>query len=486
MKRAGKPVFFITALVILFVSYAAFFGIYTERGDLKVPVIKGASDIRWGIDIRGGVEATFYPVDDQGEPLTATREHLDAAQSIIGVRLVDKHVTDYELYTDYDNSRIIVRFPWREDETEFDPEAAIQEISMTAMLTFREGYETKNVTDENGNVIGMEPDGVTAETIILNGDDIEKAEAYYDSSKVGSSGAYGVSLTLKEEGAKKFAEATGRLYNATTNKRGYISIWLDNTMISYPRVDAVIEEGVATISGNFTAEEATDLANKINAGALPFKLETSSFGSISPQLGASALNAMLIAGVAALAIICIFMILTYRLPGVVASIALLGQVAGMIAAVSGFLPAIGSFTLTLPGIAGMILSIGMGVDANVITNERIKEEVRKGKSLDAAIDSGSSESFSAIFDGNVTVIIVAIILMGVFGPPNSFWSKLLTPVLFMFGTSTTGAVYSFGYTLLIGVVFNFIMGVTASRLMIKSLSRFKAFRNKWLYGGEKA
>ena len=175
----------------------------------------------------------------------------------------------------------------------------------------------------------------------------------------------------------------------------------------------------------------------------------------------------------------------YRLPGAVASIALLGQVAGMIAAVSGFLPSINSFTLTLPGIAGMILSIGMGVDANVITNERIKEEIRKGRSLDAAIDNGSSDSFSAIFDGNVTVIIVAVILMGVFGPPDGFWSKLLTPFLFMFGTSTTGSVYSFGYTLLIGVIFNFIMGVTASRLMVKSLSRFKIFRNKWLYGGDR-
>ncbi len=133
----------------------------------------------------------------------------------------------------------------------------------------------------------------------------------------------------------------------------------------------------------------------------------------------------------------------------------------------------------------MILSIGMGVDANIITNERIKEEIRAGKSLDGAIKTGSHNSFSAIFDGNVTVIIVAVILMGVFGPPNSFWNKLLTPVLFWAGTTTTGAVYSFGYTLLIGVVFNFIMGVTASRLMLKSLSQFKIFRNKWLYGGER-
>ena len=156
----------------------------------------------------------------------------------------------------------------------------------------------------------------------------------------------------------------------------------------------------------------------------------------------------------------------------------------MIACVSGFLPNISSFTLTLPGIAGMILSIGMGVDANVITNERIREEIAAGRTLDGAIDLGSKNSFSAIFDGNITGAIVAIILMGVFGPPSSIWSKLLTPFLWMFGTTTTGAVYSFGYTLLIGLIFNFLMGVTASRLMLKSLSRFSIFRNKKLYGGD--
>ena len=478
MKRTGKPVFFIVALLILFVSYAAFFGIYTERGDLSIPVIKGAGDIRWGIDIRGGVEATFYAVDDDDNAMQADSEQLDAAKGIISIRLVDNHITDYELYVDYENSRIILRFPWREDETDFDPESAIQEISMTAMLTFREGNETENVTDANGNVTGVKPTGVTESNIILTGDDVEKAEPYYDRTKVGTSTAYGVQLTLKESGKTKFAEATQKLYSDTESERGTISIWLDNDEISYPRVDAVITDGVATISGSFTAETAQDLANKINAGALPFKLATSNFGSINPQLGSSALDAMLV-------LVCIFMILVYRLPGVIASIALLGQVAGMIAAVSGFLPSISSFTLTLPGIAGMILSIGMGVDANVITNERIKEEIRKGRSLDAAIDNGSSDSFSAIFDGNVTVIIVAIILMGVFGPPDGFWSKLLTPFLFMFGTSTTGSVYSFGYTLLVGVIFNLIMGVLASKYMLKSLSQLKFMRKPQFYGGEK-
>ncbi|MBQ9081894.1 MAG: protein translocase subunit SecD [Clostridia bacterium] len=475
MKRKGKWVLFVTALLILAFSLTAFFGIYTEVGDLDLPVIKGANDIRWGIDIRGGVEVTFNPVDEDGKIMEATEAQLNAAQEIIGTRLTDNHITDYELYVDYENSRLIVRFPWKEGESNFDPQKAIEEISVTAMLTFREGNNTVEKKDEEGNVIGYEPDGVTKENIILNGNNVKEATAYYSSSD----GTYGVNLKLDEYGTKQFAEYTKKL--ATT--KGTISIWLDDEMISYPTVNEEIATGEASITGSFTAEQATKLANQINAGALPFQLTVSSYNSINPTLGTSALNAMLLAGVIALVLICIFMIVVYRLPGVVACLTLLGQVAIIIACTSGYFPDSNSFTLTLPGIAGIILSIGMGVDANIITDERIREELRKGKSLDSAIAAGSKESASAIIDGNVTNVIVAVILMGVFGSPNGLCYKLLSPFLFMFGTSVTGSIYSFGYTLLIGVIANFVMGVGATRLLMYALTKFNVFRKKWLFGG---
>ncbi len=477
MKRKGKWVFFVVTLLILALCYTAFFGVYSEKGDSNVPVIKGASDIRWGIDIRGGAEATFQPVDDDGNLISATKAQLDGAKETISTRLTDNHITDYELYADYENSRLILRFPWKEDEADFDPQKAIQEISVTAALTFREGKETKNITDESGNTTGYEPDGVTATNVILTGNDVEKAEAYYNSQD----NTYGISLKLYDSGKTKFQEATKRL----AESKGVISIWLDNEMISYPTVNSEISDGEAQITGNFTAETAQKLANQINAGALPFKLSTTSYSSVNPTLGTSARSAMLIAGVIALILICIFMIIIYRLPGVVACITLLGQIGIILMSISGYLPSIDSFTLTLPGIAGIILSIGMGVDANVITDERIREELRSGKSLDAAINNGSKGSAAAIIDGNVTNVIVAIILMGVFGSPNSFWNKLLSPVLAMFGTSVTGSIYSFGYTLMIGVIANFIMGVGCSRLLIKSLSKFNVFRSKRLFGGER-
>ena len=195
---------------------------------------------------------------------------------------------------------------------------------------------------------------------------------------------------------------------------------------------------------------------------------------------------MVIAGIIAFILIAIFMLVYYRLPGFVAVICLLGQVAGSIAAVSGYFGVINSFTLTLPGIAGIILSIGMGVDANIITAERIKEQIRMGKTIDSAIQNGSKESFSAIFDGNITVVIVSIVLMGVFGPPDSLFATILKPILSFFPVSTSGAVYAFGYTLLVGIIFNFIMGVTCSRLMLKAVSRFKFLRKPWLLGGKRS
>ena len=131
--------------------------------------------------------------------------------------------------------------------------------------------------------------------------------------------------------------------------------------------------------------------------------------------------------------------------------------------------------MTLPGIAGLILSVGMGVDANIITAERIKEEFRSGKSLDSAIDNGTKNSLSAIIDGNMTVVIVSVILLLVFGPTNI--------LSLIFGQSTTGTIYAFGYTLLMGTVSNFIMGVWLSRVMLKSVINIKGLRKKWLFGG---
>lgn len=476
MKTKGRPwQFFVLFALILCFAYTAFFGVHTQYGDITTTWVKGAEDIRFGIDIRGGVDVTFMPAND----FDANEDQMNAAESVIKQRLVNLNITDNEVYTDYNKDRIIVRFPWKEGETEFNPETAIKEIGATAVLTFREGKSQ----DEDGK-----PSGTTADTVILEGIDVKSATPQYDSSPQSPTyGQYFISLELEDSGKTKFAEATKRL--SEQSPKGAISIWMDETMISAPTVNDTIADGNAMITLNGgddeTRAEAISLANLINSGALPFALSAESYSTISPSLGASSLEAMVFAGAIAFLLVAIFMISWYRLPGLIAVIALLGQTAATIACVSGYLEGINSFTLTLPGMAGIILAIGMGVDANVITAERIKEEVRSGKTLDGSINSGFIRGLAPIIDGNVTVIIVAIMLMGAFGPTDSFFAKMLSPIFFLFGPSTAGTIYSFGYTLLVGVLLNFVFGVISTRVMLRGVSKIKALRNPVLYGGVK-
>ena len=460
MRRTKKPVFFIVLLCILALGYLTFFGIHTYFGDTRKTYIKGADEIRWGIDIQGGVNATFEPADGYD----ASELEMDAAKTTIEQRLVTLNITDSEVYVDYNKKRVIVSFPWQASEEDFDPEAAVSELGETAILRFIKGTNfTASDTDPN---------------LVLTGTDVEKAEAVpyqdNDTNKV----TYVVSLKLKDEGTSKFSQATGELYAS----RGQISIWMDEEMISAPTVQSHITTGEAQITGNFTYESAKALADKINAGSLPFKLVTTSNNIISATLGSGARDAMLIAGIIAFIAVAIYMMIIYRLPGFVASIALVGQVIGSVACISGFFGNIDSFTLTIPGIAGIILAVGMGVDANVITAERIKEELLSGKSLMGSIETGYKRAWSAVFDGNITVVFVAIILMGAFGPTDSVFGTLLKPIFSMFGAATAGTIYSLGYTLLVGIILNFLFGVFCSRLMLSSLSRFKMFKSKKWYG----
>ena len=486
MKRTAKPVFFIVALLIFALTYTAFFGVYTHYGDRRDTIIRGAADIRFGIDIRGGVDVTFAPED---ESIEVTADQMNDVRDVIVQRLIRNNITDHEAYADVANKQVIVRFPWKSDEADFDASEAIAELGKTASLEF---YLDRQETN------GLPTEKPGAEDLVLTGQDVQRAAAAYEQDTTTNTNKPVVGLELKtaadQEGEKsgkdKFAEATKLQAERNaplgdSDLKYTISIWLDDECISNPSVKSHITEGKASIDGFSEYKEASSIANLINSGALPFGIKVTSSDIIAPSMGGKALDLMVLAGVIAFALISVFMILYYRLPGVIAVISLMGQIAGSIAVVSGYFGFLNSFTLTLPGIAGIILSIGMGVDANVITAERIKDGIRMGKTIDGAVNSGCHESFSAIFDGNITVIIVAVVLMGVFGPPSSFWSTVLYPFLFMFPVATSGAVYSFGFTLFAGIVFNFIIGVFATRLMIRSATRFRFLRKPWLLGGKR-
>ena len=454
MNRKGKswPLFVVAILIVLF-SLTAILGVSYTYGDTKNAYVKGASDIRFGIDIRGGVDVTFMPADD----VEATDAQMAAAKTVIEDRLVGLGITDYESYVDNNKNRIIVRFPWKSDEADFNPQTAIDEIGTTAKMVFRKGSSS---TGEE----------------ILSGDDVASASAAYNETE-----GWVVQLKFNSDGASAFAAATTEL--AANN--GTISIWLDDSNISTATVNEAITGGEAIIKGNFDQDSASTLANQINSGSLPFALSAESYSTISPSLGAKSLDVMVQAGIIAFILVAILMIVRYRLPGTIAVISLMGQAAATLAVVSGYFTVFPGSTLTLPGIAGIILGIGMGVDANVITAERIKEELSKNKTLEGAVNSGFKMGLTPIIDGNVTIVIVAAILMGAFGPTDGFWAKVFNPIFYWFGPSTAGTIYSFGFTLLTSVLLNFVFGVWATRVMIRGAVHFKPLRKAWLFGGKK-
>jgi preprotein translocase subunit SecD len=240
-----------------------------------------------------------------------------------------------------------------------------------------------------------------------------------------------------------------------------IAIFMDDQFISAPIVQAHITDGRAVITlprrenNREALTEAKDLADTIRAGALPFRMEARHVNAISPLLGKGALDITIRAFIIAFLLICMFMILYYRLPGLIASIALF-MLAIMTLNIVSWL----RITLTLPGLAGIVLSVGMGVDANVIIFERIREELRSGKTIKAAIDLGFKRAFSAIFDGNMTTVIVAVILL-IYG---------------------TGAMISFAYTLIVGVILSFFTALMLTRTLLDSVSEIDIARRTWLFG----
>lgn len=432
MQRNSGIKLAVLLIVIAALSWIAlagnFFGI-------RIP---GAWDIRQGIDLNGGIDATLYAIkSDNSKP---TQDELDSAKIIISKRLDKLGILDREITTDINRGSIVLRIPWKAGETNYDPDVAIQEIGQTALLTFREVDEDKK--DEHGNYL-------PTDRIILQGTDVVDAAA-----EINPEGGMQVSLKLSAEGREKFSEATRRLIGKP------IAIFMDDIFISAPIVNSHITDGNARITlgrsnDDEAVAEAKDLADTIRSGSLPFKLEAKQVNAISPMLGKSALKVAIDAFIVAFILVCLFMIIRYRLPGLLSCIALIAHTVLQLLFISWL-----GITVTLAGMAGIILSIGMGVDANVIIYERIKEELRSGKTLKAAIDVGFKRAFAAILDANVTTIIAAV-------------------ALYVFGT---GTMVSFAYTLTIGVLLSFLTAVFISRMLIQSVASFSFAQNRWLYG----
>lgn len=414
MKNKKTHIWIALGIIAVFL-FIAFFGCGSD--------IKGIRDMRFGIDIKGGVEAVFEPVGITKKP---TPQELEAARNIMEGRLDAKNILDREVTVEKQEGRILVRFPWKSDEKDFDPQQAIAELGETAKLTFR---------DENNKVL-VEGQDVSSSSVVQSRD----------------TRAYEVELHFNKNGTEKFAKAT------QDNLGRNIGIYMDDTLISNPVVQQKIEGGEAVINGMASRDEAQALSDKINAGALPFSMKTSNYNTISPTLGGRALTSMVAAAVTAMVLVCLFMSFYYRLPGILSCITLLFQMSLQVLAIS-----VPQYTITLPGIAGLILSAGMAVDANIIISERISEELMHGLSVKAAVKKGYQRAFSSVLDGNLTTAAVAVILM-IFG---------------------SGTMLSFGYTLLTGVVINLFAGVWMSRTMLTSVVQYEFFKRPSMFRRKK-
>lgn len=421
--------FIAVMLVIGLLGLAAVFG-FSVGGKLILPsIFDGENGIRRGLDLVGGSSITYEANLPEGYDTNNLTADMDAVQSMLTARLTSLGYTEATVALQGE-SRVTVEIPAIKN-----PEEAVQTLGQTAQLKFY-------------NAAGEE---------ILNGTDVKKATAKYGDVGSGFSENY-VELVFQAEAKTKWVEAT-KAAASGTDGTNFIAIMMDGQVVSAPSVDSKyastgINSDTCVISGSFTAETAGQLANQINIGQLPFTLTQDELRSVGPELGSDALRNSFLATIIGTILVCIFMIFMYRLPGFIAVIAL-----GFYMVIEAILLALFHVNLSLPGIAGIVLSIGMAVDANVVIFERVKEELRAGKSVKAAIDSGFKRAFTAILDSNVTTLIAAGVLL---------WLG-------------TGTIVGFGMTLGLGILISMFTALTVTHFLLNRMVDFR-IKNPKIYG----
>ncbi len=440
-KNKAIIILLVMVLALCGLSYTAVEGIGTEKAG-------AASGIKLGLDLAGGVSITYQVVGEE-EP---SKE--DMADTIYKLqRRVEAYSTEAQVYKE-GNDRINIEIPGVSDAN-----AILEELGKPGSLFFlsEKGAEGElNYTmsmDENGGVVyvmlrdieELQEDG----SILLAGTDVQDAQAGSMSDDMQNS-QFVVGLTMTPEGTKKFADATSKAYqNGET-----IAIYYDDKIISAPQVNAVISDGNAQITGSFTYEEADKLASTIRIGGLKLELEELRSNVVGAQLGSAAINTSLKAAAVGFGLVVIFMIFVYWVMGAAASLAL-----GIYTALIVVMLNLFEITLTLPGIAGIILSIGMAVDANVIIFARIREELATGKTVQSAIKIGFSKAFSAILDGNVTTLIAAVVL----------------------GFMGSGSVKGFAQTLALGIILSMFTALVITKQLLKAFYAV-GLKKESLYG----
>ncbi len=383
-------------------------------GGFCVYIMPLANSIKQGLDLQGGTHVVLQAVDTPEQKVDD--DAVNRSVSIIERRVNELGLTEPVIQRQ-GKDRIIVELPGVKD-----PEKAIAMLGKTAMLQFK---------DMDG-------------TVVLTGSDLKDARA-----QVSQGGGAVVGLEFSDEGGKKFADLTAR------NVGKQISIVLDDKVLTAPTVQETISGGRAQISGQRSVEEAENLAILLRSGSLPVKIEVMENRTVGPTLGQDSKDKSINAFKIGIAFVFVFMLLVYRLPGIIADVALLLYVM-LLLLIMRYLGAV----LTLPGIAGIILSIGMAVDANVLIFERFKEEIRRGKTLRSALDAGFGRAMVTILDSNITTLMAAA-------------------VLYYLGV---GPIRGFAVTLTIGTLLSMFTAVTVVKFLMRFLVYSNITKKLWLFG----
>ena len=439
-KSRGIISLILVAAVMIFLGFTCIFGL--NSWDMGA-----AKNINLGLDLEGGVSITYRAVGE-----TPSQEDMDDTVYKLQ-RRVEEYSTEAQAYQQGDD-RISIEIPGVQDAN-----TILEELGQPGSLYFIRQNDSSGNPNYSINADGtayeltktideLEADG----SIVLTGNEVESASAGTYADQTTNATQYVVELKLNDEGTAAFADATQEAYAASES----IAIYYDGELVSVPNVNNVIENGEAQITGMASYEEAESLASTIRIGGLNVELEEISSEVVGAQLGQEALDTSLLAGAIGLAIVCIFMCFVYLLPGLASSLALLLYTELVLILLNAF-----DITLTLPGIAGIILGIGMAVDANVIIFARVKEELSDGKSVHAALNAGFHKAMSAIIDGNVTTLIAAGVL----------WLR------------GSGSVRGFAQTLALGIVVSMFTALVITRLIVYSFYAL-GIRNKKVYGKE--
>lgn len=440
-KSRGVLVLITTVLLTAFLVFTAAVGI----GPTGTGVAK---HIKTGLDLSGGVSITY----ETSKESPSADEMQDTVYKL--QKRVEQYSTEAQVYQEGAN-RIIVEIPGVTDANKI-----LEELGKPGSLYFiahkdADGNENYTLNTQTGQyelaktLEEIETDG----GIVLKGTDVKDAKAAVSQDEL-KNNMHVVSLSLTKDGTKKFADATKAAVDAGKDT---IGIYYDGVFVSVPRVQVVIDNGSAQITGMADAQEAENLASTIRIGGLKLELSELRSSVVAAQLGEEAISTSLVAAGIGLALIILFMIFVYRIPGLVSGIALIIYVCLDLIALNAF-----DLTLTLQGIAGIILSIGMAVDANVIIYARIQEEIAAGRSVRNALQSGFKKAFSAIFDGNITTLIAAFVLN---------WMG-------------SGTVKGFAQTLALGIVLSMFTALVVSRLLIFAVYAV-GVRNEKFYGMRK-